>query len=611
MILEFSSIISILISLLIINGLFNLAEIIKPIKKKKFFIEDEKLLLILNFFLITNSLSILTYFYSLYFKINPIVISVVSIFIISSGFYKPIYFKNFVNNFNQNDKKVYLIYFLLFFYFLLSLSPNTDPDSLEYHLTIPIYQLNFQNIPIVKYWLTSQLSGAGESFFMYGITLGSIYLSQFLQFISLFLLIIFILNFQHKNYNFSDQKKIYVSLIILTMPVLLFLVSTSKPQMFPLINNFFCLILTTIYLPKLNIKYSIKCFILIIFLLLCSIHFKFNFILSSGLISLLAIYEMYKKGLLVKSIFIALPISLVLIAPKEIYEFLNLNKNIFFNFFNPVTDIYSSVDINNSLKHGTGNSRLFPIWIFFPYPNFSVITYTLGPMVLYFIFGLKLNLKIIKKYLLLSLTFIFISLVFAQPVGRFFIEPFIWLLFVSIFYFSKNKSRFINYLQNIIVFTSSLFLIFLAFFSLNLFKGNLNKDLLDKVLTNNADGYLLYKWANEVLPDNSVILTTHRSIAFYKYKAIPYEFRLFSNSHKKNGFTYYLDNILKEKPAFILYSSSELNNSNDILKNCRGELFKFKKNAGQTSGRSPFFKSENYDGYIFHLDLYQLKNCKI
>ena len=67
MILEFSSIISILISLLIINGLFNLAEIIKPIKKNKFFIEDEKLLLIFNFFLITNFLSILTYFYSLYF----------------------------------------------------------------------------------------------------------------------------------------------------------------------------------------------------------------------------------------------------------------------------------------------------------------------------------------------------------------------------------------------------------------------------------------------------------------------------------------------------------------------------------------------------------------
>ena len=73
-------------------------------------------------------------------------------------------------------------------------------------------------------------------------------------------------------------------------------------------------------------------------------------------------------------------------------------------------------------------------------------------------------------------------------------------------------------MQNTIVFTSSLFLTFLAFFSLNLFKGNLNKDLLDKVLTNNADGYLLYKWANEVLPDNSVILTTHRSIAFINIK---------------------------------------------------------------------------------------------
>ena len=164
-------------------------------------------------------------------------------------------------------------------------------------------------------------------------------------------------------------------------------------------------------------------------------------------------------------------------------------------------------------------------------------------------------------------------------------------------------------MQNIIVFTSSLFLIFLAFFSLNLFKGNLNKDLLDKVLTNNADGYLLYKWANEVLPDNSVILTTHRSIAFYKYKAIPYEFRLFQIHIKKRIYILF-GQYLKRKPAFILYSSNELNNSNDILKNCRGELFKFKK-CRPTSGRSPFFKSENYDGYIFHLDLYQLKNCKI
>ena len=79
------------------------------------------------------------------------------------------------------------------------------------------------------------------------------------------------------------------------------------------------------------------------------------------------------------------------------------------------------------------------------------------------------------------------------------------------------------------------------------------------------------------MPDDAVIITTHRSIAFYKHKAIPYEFRLFDNSFTEKGYKYYIDNILEEKPSYILYSSTELNNNRDILKNCRGKLFKQKK----------------------------------
>ena len=99
---------------------------------------------------------------------------------------------------------------------------------------------------------------------------------------------------------------------------------------------------------------------------------------------------------------------------------------------------------------------------------------------------------------------------------------------------------------------------------------------------------MLYKWANEVLPDNSVILTTHRSIAFYKYKAIPYEFRLFSNSHKKRIYILF-GQYLKRKTSFILYSSNELNNSNDILK--IGENCSNLKKMQAKSGKS-FFQSE-------------------
>ena len=124
------------------------------------------------------------------------------------------------------------------------------------------------------------------------------------------------------------------------------------------------------------------------------------------------------------------------------------------------------------------------------------------------------------------------------------------------------------------------------------FKANFGEKFYNHVLEKNADGYLLYKWANDVLPDDAVIITTHRSIAFYKHRAISYEFRLFTNSFKEKGFKYYMDNILKEKPSYILYSSTELNNSRDILKNCRGKLFKHKKNVGHTAGKALFSQED-------------------
>ena len=381
--------------------------------------------------------------------------------------------------------------------------------------------------------------------------------------------------------------------------------------MFPLVTNFFCLILTTFYLPKLNHQYTVKCFCLIIFLLSCSTQFKFSFLLSSSLISILAMFEMYKKKQFTKSIFFASLIGLLVILPRELFEFINLNHNIIYNFLNPITDNYSSTNFNISLKHGVGNSALLPIWIFLPYPNISEFTYTLGPAVLYFIFEMKLKYNINKKILIISFLFILIALLFSQAVGRFFIEPFIWLLFFSLFYTKKKQNNIMKFFEKVLIIGSIIFVLFLGYFSLNLFKGNLNNELFNKVLEKNADGYLLFKWANEVIPDNSVIISTHRSISFYKHKAIPYEFRLYTSTERIDSFNYYMSEILKEKPMFILYSGSEFNNKTDILKNCRGDLYKFKKNVGYTAGRSPFFKKNKYDGYIFYLDPKKIKKCKL
>ena len=44
----------------------------------------------------------------------------------------------------------------------------------------------------------------------------------------------------------------------------------------------------------------------------------------------------------------------LILLPREVFEFSNFNKNFLYNF-NPVTDLYGSDAMNSSLRHGSGN----------------------------------------------------------------------------------------------------------------------------------------------------------------------------------------------------------------------------------------------------------------
>ncbi len=612
MIQNLNHIYSIIISLLLINGFYNLAYKFSPKIKDSFKLNNYLISTVIIFFFIINFFGIITFNLNLWFGVNKFYIIIISSCVIIFGFYKPKYFLELKSLFKKKDYKLYLIYSLIIAYFLLSMSPITDPDSLEYHLSVPLYQLEFDSAQFSKYWLTSQLSGSGESLFIYGLALDGIHFSQILQFASLFFIVLVILNFSYKKKIISQNKKYLICLILLTMPVFIFLTSSSKPQIFSIATNFLSLLLTFVYLPFLNKKSSIKCFCLIIFLLFCSTQVKFSFFLSSGLISMFATYAMYKKKIFLETSIILIFLFILLIFPREYYEYVNFNKNILYNFLHPTTDIFAADNMNASLKHGTGNNRFLPLWLFVPlkYGKFSLgnISYSLGPFVLYFFYKMNLSSKIIKKITILSLVYFFVITVLAQPVSRFYIEVFLWLLFFSVLFGQSRNGMFNKFFEKTLVFYSFLFFLTLGYFSISLFKGNFSDKLYDDVLTKNADGYMLYKWANNVLPNNVSILSTHRSYVLYKNKVISYEIRLHTNSKKAKD--YYLNSMKSQKPEYILYTSTEHNNDNDILKNCRGELYKFKKNVGFTAGRNPFSIKKNfYDGYIYKFNRRNIETC--
>ena len=610
--LEHNYLFSIVLSLLMVNGFYNLAFKFRWLTNSFFFIKNVFFSTIINFFIIINLLGLFSYNFFLFNEINNNIIKLISLSIIAFGLYKPSYLK--LKIFKKNDYKLNLIYLILFFYFILSLNPITDSDSLDYHLTIPLYQIEFGNSQFYKYWLHSQLAGAGESLYLYSLVLGAIHFSQILQFVSLLLIVLIFLNFSFEKIKIDYHNRLFVCLSLITMPVFLFLVATSKPQLFPLTTNFISLVIATFYLPKLKGNNLLVCFFLLVFLLLSSTQIKFSFLLSSGLILLYSIYQIINKKILLKLLIVIAVLSSAIVLPREIFEFINFNNDIFYNFFNPVTDKFGADTMNESLRHGSGNSRYLIFWLFFPYDQYGQlrlgeITYCIGPFALYCFFNYNFNFSFLKNITIVFIIYFIFAMILAQPTGRFYIEIFTWLLFFSLFYKKETIGMFQKIFRKFLLLFSLFFLLFLGYFSLNLFIGNINKNYLDNVLSTNADGFLLYKWANEVIPSKSIIISTHRASAFYKHEVVSYEFRLFDD-FSKGGYEYYLKHIMKKNPKYILYTSKDLNNKKDILKNCRGELFKFKKNVGYDVGRNPFNKNKNYyDGYIYKISPKDIKNC--
>ena len=340
---------------------------------------------------------------------------------------------------------------------------------------------------------------------------------------------------------------------------------------------------------------------------------KFSFLLSSGLITLFAFYQILDKKFFFQSIFIISILFLILIVPREVYEFINFQDNFFYNFFNPVSDPFGAEAMNASLRHGTGNSRYLIFWLFFPYDqygHFRIGKPNFFTPILYFLFNYNFKFLLIKKITLIYLIFFVIALNLAQPVGRFYVEIFIWMLFFSLLYKAQHEKIFQKIFQKVLIIFSCLYLIVLGYFSFNLFKGNFSKEYQEEVLSKNADGYLLYKWANEVIPEDSVIISTHRASAFYKHEVAPYEFRLFG-IFSKEGYAYYLEDIMKKNPKYMIKIKGPTK-ENDVLKNCRGELFKFKKNVGYDVSRNPFTLGKNkrfYDGYIYKISNKNIKEC--
>ena len=85
---------SIIISLLLINGFYNLAYKFRKKTDSILLIDNHFISTIINYFFLINFLAVFTFNFLLFVELNNHLIKVISLTIIFFGFYKPIYLLN-------------------------------------------------------------------------------------------------------------------------------------------------------------------------------------------------------------------------------------------------------------------------------------------------------------------------------------------------------------------------------------------------------------------------------------------------------------------------------------------------------------------------------------
>jgi hypothetical protein len=509
---------------------------------------------------------------------------------------------------NKNYLLIYILVFV-FLYFFYSLSPITSADSVTYHTTVAKDLIKQGSFPITVYDLSSLLSGSGELLNAFAISIGAFQFTSFIHFLGLISVLNLILTFSKKS-HVSLINQILLILLVVSCPVLIFLIGSSKPQFFYTSS---IVLSYAILLNVENLKEKneiIKSFILSFIICIISVQAKISFSLSFFLITLGYFFFLKTSIFNFKIVILSFVIFIFSFLPGYFWKEQIFKYNFYNFFFNPLPlNIPGVNDFNLYLKKVY--SENFPLSLLFP-KSINDITTSLGFGIFTIFFLVKEKFK--NKFFFLFCFFFFVivfSLV-GQKAPRFYLE--IYLLAVILFTFVINKiqNNIIFIILRKLIYLQSLYvLIFLTYGVFALFPGSLTKKSNHTVLSKYSYGYNLYHWVNNVMPKDSVILTNHRGHFYSKIQIIYADFVFVVPYSNLSARSYLLEEIKKKKPEYILFYSFDKNFNylSYNFEDCINSLFAKKEEVGFHETRNPFGSKEKYNAFIFSLDYKKLPGC--
>jgi len=499
---------------------------------------------------------------------------------------------NFLENKNFH---FYLFSFLILLFFLLSSSPITDADSLDYHFGAALNILKYDKFFLNKEWFTLAQSGRGEILIGYGLLLGSEQYSSLIQFSGLLSICGILIKISEINLIFKN--KYFLSLIVITCPVLLFLVNSAKPQLF----FSACLLIAIALCFENNFnKNLLKIFTLINILIFVAMTGKFSFQLSGFLIWCLAFLRFVNLKNLFQLLTISILVFIIIYLPYIYWKWDQYGGNILSYFLNPLPIHLSGY--NNFFEHikaPQGFGLNFPYFLLIT-NSLSRITETLGFSSLIFMFIIFCKKeKEAYQILLIIIIFTLVANSYSSPSARYFFDCLLWLAFCFKFIKRNIHLNFLNlffYIQFFLIF------IILIYSSINFFRGSLSPSSYINVKNKYAYDYSAIKWLNDKLKSEDALVFT-RSISH----SGNYTSGIFLNFTSEENLDFYI-NIIKEK-KIKYYATFGTHPRLSVFENCLEGLYLMENNVGNTAFRNPFAKKNTYNGYIYYLNYEKLPNC--
>jgi len=493
--------------------------------------------------------------------------------------------------------------------FLIALGPVTNADALDYHMGVAIEILNREGIVFLPEWFTSTLAGNGEVINALGLAIGSEQFGSLLQWGSLISItaLVWPITSELKEPKFVGGN--LVLLAVLSSPVILFLISGPKPQLWPVAMTslaFYLFMVPSIGkvpIEKLRLRFLLACM-----LCMCAMQAKFNYILGGGIAGCLAFSVMIWRREALFAVLISILSASLIILPPVIWKLLVFDVSLLDIFIKPLPAQLPGNEIAMEIFSKNPDfisSFFFPLSIIIP-SSFGEISAVLGLgwiLVILYRPGIETLHRVGFAVLIL---FLIVNVLLAPPSARSYLEPYFWGLILCSLAVREGRLLFPGYFAFIVRSQAFIFLVLCGYGVSILTPGAFSASLREQAMYKFANGYDLMRWVDQTLPKDAILLNNHRSMALAPRKAFNnfYWTKYVDSSSSEASF--YLSRIKDVRPTHILVLGEFSDDS--PMSGCYGKTYAGPKKS-HMAARNPFNTGSTFNAWLLEFNYELLPEC--